>query len=86
MTLKPGIRERTHREEPDFSNPDFSKPPCPKCKAWHTGDCGFDPEAPCSLCGKPLKALSYGGPTICPWCDMGADRDGPSKPQPKDKP
>lgn len=38
---------------------------------------GFDPEAPCALCGKPVWALSFGGPTICPWCDTGKPESRP---------
>ena len=26
---------------------------------------------PCQLCGEPVRSLSMGGPTICPWCDTG---------------
>jgi hypothetical protein len=55
--------------------------PCPFCKAFHGipplehlkpgEDCGFDPKRSCDLCGKPVKALSMGGPRICPKCDTG---------------
>ena len=53
--------------------------PCPKCKAYHgvsplehlkpEDDCGFDPDRPCKFCGRPVYALSTGGPEVCPVCE-----------------
>jgi hypothetical protein len=40
---------------------------------------GFDPEKKCILCGKPVYALSYGGPDICPWCDTGHPENRPER-------
>lgn len=31
----------------------------------------FDASRPCTLCGEPVGALSFGGPSICPSCDCG---------------
>lgn len=33
-------------------------------------------QTPCRICGKPVGPLSYGGPDVCCWCDMGVHRDG----------
>lgn len=40
---------------------------------------GFDPERLCVLCDKPVWALSFGGPTICPWCDTGNPESRPEE-------
>ena len=51
-------------------------PLCLKCKSYHKPpECDFDPEFPCVVCGKPVEALSVGGSAVCPWCDMGKNRD-----------
>lgn len=34
----------------------------------------YDENAPCSICGEPVKEASVGGTDICPWCDMGKCR------------
>ena len=39
---------------------------------------GFDPEAPCELCEKPVVMLSMAGPGICPWCDIGRPEQRPA--------
>jgi hypothetical protein len=36
----------------------------------------YDPDAPCSVCGKPVIEASMGGTDVCPWCDCGDYRDG----------
>jgi hypothetical protein len=36
----------------------------------------FDPIRPCTVCGLPVVELSFGGPGLCPWCDMGMYRTG----------
>lgn len=36
----------------------------------------FDPAFPCAYCEEPVQALSVGGSAVCPWCDMGRNRDG----------
>ena len=58
---------------------------CKNCKAFHTDDnqgrwvaevCKtFDPQRPCKLCGEPVIGLSFGGPEICPPCDVGPEKD-----------
>ena len=39
----------------------------------------YDPDAPCASCGLPVLSASVGGTAICPWCDMGKNRDGSPK-------
>lgn len=34
----------------------------------------YDPDAPCNICGEPIRRLSTAGPNICPWCDIGQCR------------
>jgi len=34
----------------------------------------YDENAPCLICGEPVKEASMGGTVICPWCDMGRCR------------
>jgi hypothetical protein len=58
-------------------------PVCKKCRCYHQiptklfpipfteAECDFNPDNPCSICGKPVCALSFGGPNICPSCDCG---------------
>jgi hypothetical protein len=36
----------------------------------------FDPDFPCAYCEQPVQSLSVGGSAVCPWCDMGMNRDG----------
>lgn len=36
----------------------------------------FDPAFPCVYCEEPVDSLSVGGSAVCPWCDMGRNRDG----------
>lgn len=36
----------------------------------------FDPDFPCAYCEEPVQSLSVGGSAVCPWCDMGRNRDG----------
>jgi hypothetical protein len=36
----------------------------------------YDSEAPCRVCGLPVKEASVGGTDVCPWCDAGFHRDG----------
>ena len=36
----------------------------------------FDPTFPCAYCEEPVLQLSVGGSAVCPWCDMGHNRDG----------
>lgn len=36
----------------------------------------YDPETPCIACGLPVVEASVGGTALCPWCDMGVNRDG----------
>ena len=36
----------------------------------------YDENAPCRFCGKPLGEASMGGTDVCPWCDIGENRDG----------
>lgn len=36
----------------------------------------FDPDFPCAYCEQPVISLSVGGSAVCPWCDMGRNRDG----------
>jgi hypothetical protein len=31
---------------------------------------------PCLWCGEPVTDPSMDGPLVCPWCDMGKNRDG----------
>lgn len=38
-------------------------------------ECLFDPSAPCTVCGEPVRTLSMGGPRVCPACDCGVHRD-----------
>ena len=55
---------------------------CPNCHAWHgetflknipiEGPCPFVMGQPCRCCHKPVMSLSFGGPTICSYCDTGA--------------
>lgn len=62
---------------------------CPDCGARHGAyplkhlkpgePCGHDRERPCSLCGKPVGALSMGGSEICSWCDTGRPDLRPSQ-------
>jgi len=39
----------------------------------------YDPQAPCRICDEPVEAASMGGTDVCPWCDMGKNRDGTKK-------
>lgn len=34
----------------------------------------YDENAPCIICGEPVKEASMGGTAICAWCDMGRCR------------
>lgn len=34
----------------------------------------YDENAPCIICGEPVKEASMGGTVICPWCDVGKCR------------
>ena len=34
----------------------------------------YDPDAPCWMCGYPVREASVGGTVICPACDMGRNR------------
>lgn len=36
----------------------------------------YDPSSTCAICGEPIVEASVGGTAICPWCDMGVNRDG----------
>lgn len=36
----------------------------------------FNPDFPCAYCEEPVVSLSVGGSAVCPWCDMGYNRDG----------
>jgi len=36
----------------------------------------YDSNAPCRICGLPVIEASMGGTDVCPWCDIGCDRDG----------
>jgi hypothetical protein len=36
----------------------------------------FNPDFLCIYCEQPVVALSVGGSAVCPWCDMGRNRDG----------
>ena len=34
----------------------------------------YDENAPCIICGEPVRDASMAGTDICPWCDMGKCR------------
>ena len=34
----------------------------------------YDENAPCRICGYPVKDASMGGTDVCLWCDMGIER------------
>ena len=36
----------------------------------------YDCNASCRMCGLPVVEASVGGTDVCPWCDMGCDRNG----------
>ena len=36
----------------------------------------YDETTPCRLCKLPVIEASMGGTDVCPWCDVGIDRNG----------
>lgn len=34
----------------------------------------YDENAPCKMCGFPVRGASMAGTSICPWCDCGNER------------
>lgn len=36
----------------------------------------YDGDPPCLYCNEPVTSPSMDGPLVCPWCDMGKNKDG----------
>jgi hypothetical protein len=48
-----------------------------KLDAEAMGYSDFNPEAKCTMCRYQVIELSFGGYTICPWCDTGHPENRP---------
>lgn len=52
-----------------------------KTATYNIGNGGFvaieyDENAPCRICGDPVREASMGGTDVCPACDCGLNKDG----------